>query len=99
MTSYNDGKWHGWNGGECPVHPKTEVETVTKNCGLQKQVEAGMFGWNVGHPNPILAFKVTKEHKEPREFWIAMNYDGNLLNIRQEKPEDMHGFFKVREVT
>ena len=25
-NTYNDGKWHGWNGGECPVHPKTVVD-------------------------------------------------------------------------
>ena len=28
MTNYNDGKWHGWNGGECPVHPKSMVDAV-----------------------------------------------------------------------
>ena len=25
-TDYNDGKIHVWSGGECPVHPKSEVE-------------------------------------------------------------------------
>lgn len=24
-VDYNDGKIHGWNGGECPVHPETVV--------------------------------------------------------------------------
>lgn len=26
MTNYNDGKWHGWNGGKCPVHPESIVQ-------------------------------------------------------------------------
>ena len=30
MTNYNDGRWHGWNGGECPVHPETVVVVVTE---------------------------------------------------------------------
>ena len=28
--NYNDGRWHGWNGGECPVHPETVVVVVTE---------------------------------------------------------------------
>ena len=28
MEDYNDGGWHLWNGGECPVHSKTVVEAV-----------------------------------------------------------------------
>ena len=40
MTSYNDGKWHGWNGGECPVHPETEVEFVGfVECGFREYME------------------------------------------------------------
>ena len=23
MVDYNDGNWHGWDGGECPVHPES----------------------------------------------------------------------------
>ncbi len=26
MTDWNNGQIHGWNGGDCPVHPETVVE-------------------------------------------------------------------------
>lgn len=25
-ANYNDGTIHGWNGGDCPVHPETVVK-------------------------------------------------------------------------
>jgi hypothetical protein len=31
VTDYNDGKWHGWNGGECPVDPGAVVDIVWLN--------------------------------------------------------------------
>lgn len=73
MTNYNDGNWHGWNGGECPVHPKSVVEWVHVcelnewSLGIQEKMEAGQLGFNEG----IIAFRVVKEYREPREFWIA----------------------------
>lgn len=75
MTNYNDGNWHGWNGGECPVHPKTEVEAVTfSNHGASgfrqaSFTEAGRLFWGSDVPYPIIAFRATKEHREPREWW------------------------------
>ena len=99
MTNYNDGKWHAWNGGECPVHPETLVD-VTYTCG------AGMFDEDaegVSWTYPLL-FRVTKEYRGPREFWLvgcyrflsekdAMTYEGCLPNRREiihvvEKLED-----------
>lgn len=72
MTNYNDGKWHGWNGGKCPVHPETVVEVAQHgdDLDLGKSVE---FIWShiEGDPYNIIAFRVTKEHKEPREFWVC----------------------------
>lgn len=69
MTNYNDGKWHGWNGGECPVHPKSEVEAVWHDpnfgsVGIRKGLAHGGAWYN-----QILKFRVIKEYKEPREFW------------------------------
>ena len=66
MTNYNDGKWHGWNGGECPVHPKTRVKAIEEST-LTWEAEAGDCDW----PSFRGCFRVTKEHKEPREFWIV----------------------------
>lgn len=74
MTNYNDGAWWGWNGGECPVHPKTVVEYVWKyegNVGRHKRL-AGE-GEDRNRPaweNQVIAFRVIREHREPREVWM-----------------------------
>lgn len=72
MTDYNDGKWHGCNGGECPVHPESVVEVVTRKG--QSTDPAGYFLWN-DDDTPIVAFRVTKPYSEPREFWVNV-YEG-----------------------
>lgn len=66
MTNYNDGKWHGWNGGECPVHPLTTVS------GLEENGDR-WTGWakDCDWPSFRGAFRVIREHREPREFWIV----------------------------
>lgn len=72
MTNYNDGKWHGWDVGECPVHEKSEVRVVFYNgdtTWTHYLFEVGDLPWNISG-NPIVAFRVVKEYKEPREFWI-----------------------------
>lgn len=94
MTDYNDGKWHGWNGGECPVHPETMVECYGgANAGPSSLRSRAKFRqWVHDDANQgIVAFRVVKEHKEPREFWID-----ELRMIAS--PISHHGFIKVREV-
>ncbi len=90
MTNYNDGKWHGWNGGECPVHPMTIVAAIyggetpdvpeTRLDGVIRL--AGQFQsscWNhdeiISIRSKIIAFRVVKEHREPREFWVCESPD------------------------
>lgn len=73
-VDYNDGNWWGWNGGDCPVHPKTLVRAQTvegSDCAFY-ELEAYLLGWDTdrGHPAAIVAFRVIEEYKEPREFWI-----------------------------
>lgn len=71
MTDYNDGKWHGWNGGECPVHPKSVVEAVWKS-GCTLKIDSRLakhFVWD-SFASSIIAFRVVKEYREPREWWI-----------------------------
>lgn len=74
-TNYNDGEWHGWNGGECPVHPKTEVEVALVSATGTAEARrvarpAGDIMWGI-EPLTVVAFRVTKEHKKPREWWIC----------------------------
>ena len=61
---YNDGDWHGWAGGECPVHPESDV-VVRYSQGPYHLGKASVVMWH-----SALLFRVTKEHKEPRDFWI-----------------------------
>lgn len=97
MTNYNDGKIHGWSGGECPVHPKSEVE-ISYGWRWILEVRAENVGWS--RPQPCL-FRVTKEYKEPREFWVSDN-DGyahkSLENVLKDHLTEKHGYIHVREV-
>ena len=73
MTDYNDGKIHGWNGGECPVHPKTVVN-VWRRCCDTYELEAGGLLWQ-GHRGifDIIAFRVTKAYVAPpgpKTIWV-----------------------------
>lgn len=82
MTNYNDGLWHGWNGGECPVHPETVVDEIALRTGISSGRKARSIAWFMTEencPNPIIAFRVIKEHKEPREFWIVNSYTYTTL--------------------
>jgi hypothetical protein len=78
MTDYNDGKIHGWNGGECPVHPKSVVQVWFRSD--MSRAEECAEAWNWAHGDgeeihddggDIIAFRVTKAHREPREWWIV----------------------------
>jgi len=92
MTSYNDGNWHGWIGGECPVHPDSLVEVIHIAKGEPSRIqehEAASQIWE-----NVVAFRVVKERKEPREFWI---YEGEEGDCILDFPAN--GFIHVREVT
>jgi hypothetical protein len=97
MTDYNDGKWHGWGGGECPVHPKSEVEAVSLspyyNGADYRKLLASSISWN-DNDTPVVAFRVIKEHKAPREFWIFENGHGDLCVSEVWRRSGIH----VREV-
>lgn len=75
MTDYNDGKWHGWNGGECPVDPASMVDVHYVNAfggyGRDENRLAGQHSWALA-----CLFRVTKPAPpKPREFWITI-WDG-----------------------
>ena len=98
MTDYNDGKWYGWNGGSCPLHPKTTVE-VRYDDQRNKPLEdkAGMENavrWL--HTSPgrhIIAFRVIKEFHEPLELWVGLI---SGITSRHKQP-GMVLFREVRE--
>ncbi len=101
MENYEVGKWHGWNGGECPVHPETVVEYVMVD-GDKDTACAGAIEWSNDIPPDdwiVIAFRVIKEHREPREFWICPGNDKFDDVIHEMKGSfSALGFIHVREV-
>lgn len=70
MIDYNNGKWHDWNGGECPVHPKSVVEVV-RGSGAEVDIvvwPAGDFkprDWTkMGLSSNIRVFRVVTPYAE-----------------------------------
>ena len=63
VPEYDNGNWHGWNGGECPVHSQSIVETVwrykegdlrtNKDCGVECS-----YIWQGNASGDIIAFRV-----------------------------------------
>ena len=71
MTDYNDGKWHGWNGGECPVHPKAQINVIWDDMSGQvgaQTMAAGDVNWASESIAPCV-FRVVKVYLGPRERW------------------------------
>lgn len=70
MTNYNDGKIHGWNGGECPVHPESRVTTWHRN-KLTQSTEPDDCWWDhKGTGGDIITFQVVKAYVEPKVIWV-----------------------------
>jgi hypothetical protein len=92
MTDYNDGKWHGWNGGECPVHPKSKCEFIYPAQDMQNESPY----WSVGVAKPrtwgsTFLFRVVKPAPpKPREWWLCgRNFFPTKLDA-QEWSATMH---------
>lgn len=70
MTEYVTGQIYGWNGNECPVHPKTVVQVWLRSGGV-KAANAQVLGW--GHyqdGSDIVCFQVIKPYAEPKTVWV-----------------------------
>ena len=101
MTDYNDGKWHGWNGGECPVHPKSVVEVRFYMAYSEGPAAADNLDWD--DPDcVIVAFRVVKPFREPQERWICGNWAYRSLAEAKahhsEKLDTAPEIIHVREV-
>lgn len=105
MTDYNDGNWHGWDGNERPVHELSEVDVVwryhdSRDAIFHSGVKAGAITFAGDGHGRVVLFRVVKEHKEPREFWLGYNW----VTYRTKKDaEDSYGtpsgrVIHVREV-
>jgi len=85
MTDYNDGNWHDWNGGECPVHPMTLVDVCLIDAPIATDTLAKHWFWGK-ESTRIRVFRVTKPHIEPREFWIN-DYAWGVGNVYESKED------------
>lgn len=74
---YNNGEWHGWNGGDRPVHPKSKVDYVWHNeadeiVGIsfnQPAIPIDHNPWSM-----IVKFRVVTSYIEPpfpAELWTC----------------------------
>ena len=66
MSKFDDGNWHGRNGGEMPTHPRSRVQAVTDE-GRMPETDAALINWN-DPDTPVRAFRVTRAAREPRVF-------------------------------
>lgn len=108
MTNYNDGNWHGWNNGDCPVHIHTRVDYIWKHSSgvtYMSDEPAGSLLWESNQHGNLIAFRVVKEYKEgPREWWVNEypDYFGFFYHTREEaeknKVDSVIRTIKVREV-
>lgn len=100
---YETGKWYGWNGGECPVHPQTVVDAVWRyadgSIKERQQLElAGNWTWDGNPHGTIIAFRVITPYvkpKKPREFWAA--HVSGRWRITCQEPRKPHGYRRFVE--
>lgn len=105
MTEYTkENHWYGWNGGECPVHPKTIVDFAWFDPCFGK-AEVGITKDRRGDSgiawSQVVKFRITKLHREPREFWITNNdafAHDSLGEAQKSLHVEKHGYVHVREV-
>lgn len=83
MTNWNDGQIHGWNGGDCPVHPETMVKYWMRKGG--SECVARCINWNHNKTKgDIIAFRVVKEYVDPKVIWINEDEDGEVAVFSSE---------------
>lgn len=85
---YNDGKIHGWNGGDCPVHPKSVVNFWLRNGTVVNREPAYSLVWPINskkeHPSDVIAFCVVIPVKEPKTIWVNEYKDYIVTYARAE---------------
>jgi hypothetical protein len=92
MTDYNDGNRHLWDGGDCPVHPKSEVKIWNDNGACHSIAKDLHWG---KHPFPIIVFQVTKQHFDiPEEIWIGINSEGWLAYFNSKESAERENIYR-----
>jgi hypothetical protein len=96
MTDYNDGSWHGWNGGGCPVHPKSVIDYVWHDVNLGHCI-GGSVGLTANREacsgvawGQVIRFRVTKPYREPREIWVNEYSNGDMRGFGDADLADVY---------
>ena len=88
MSDYCNGQIHGWNGGECPVHPHTVVSIWKRSGSMAWSGKAGNVCWDHGDcVSDIIAFQVVKAYVEPKVIWVN-EYAGGKYGYSYENKEE-----------
>lgn len=95
MTDYNDGNWHEWAGGPCPVHPKSKIEgywqvedTQTRmgsKSAVYYEERAGKLNFEWDGQTRLYLFRVVKKFEEPKVIWVNEYVD----DLRAYTTEEM----------
>lgn len=87
MTEYVTGQIYGWNGGECPVHPETEVKVWFRGyTGRTGYGAASEHSWrHESEASDIVCFQVITPYAEPKVIWVNESKGGYLAVYDSEK--------------
>ena len=92
--TYITGQWYGWNGGECPVHPKSKVEVRLCNpaeeFGDMTDIADG-WDWVFRGSSGIVSFRVVTPYVEPKpklERWFNFDADGCIQGFPTKEDAD-----------
>lgn len=83
------GPWIGWMGNACPLHLETIIEAVTLNCrtwisSYYNGPAHGVLWWDSKNSSDVVvAYRIIKEYKEPRELYIVFNARGTWVEFVQ----------------
>ena len=89
-NSYETGVIYGWNGGECPVHPESEVMFWFRGFTGAVSGSATEHSWkHENYVGDIIAFQVTKPYVEPKVIWVN-EYKSEVFAFKSENAAKSH---------
>lgn len=98
MTDYNDGNWHEWTGGPCPVHPKSEIEGYwhvedasinrMSKPAIYNEGRAGGLVFEWGGQTRLYLFRVVKKFEEPKVIWVNEYENAFVVHTTEERAKE-----------
>ena len=100
VPDWNNGTIHGWNGGDCPVHPETVVQVWFRNGNTNVSWDAEAYWWEHRETEEdIIAFRVVKPYVEPRVLWVNEEADGiHVAYDSEEKASNCAAYSLVTRI-